>query len=612
MISKNTSGRRPIVTDKTKKRRLFSISSVLAISFGSLVFVAVLAVLGISLYSGLTNTRELLLDKATFQMSAVHRNLTSVLDPMENRARFIADLIYEGKIDINDPDSMDDGLVASLAGSRYIIGAGFMTPDLNLKLADRKSRRIIETHQDKDFVSLDFMEKMRKNPVGSWGALIYSPEADATLMNYQQPVIRNGEFLGIVIVAVPVSVVSDAVKTKGLGKDEGRFILYGKDHVLSQEGFHVNSSVVTYEGVAPKLSEIEDPILSTIWSAPRQAFRLIKGGTNFEGHFTNIDGDYHQFIYSSLEGYTDKPLIIGYRLPYEDAAKQFFRLVWAGVVGLAILVISILIAYFIGRKIARPIKALAVASQEISSLEFDNVAQLPPSRLKELNEASDAYNTMLRGLNWFENYVPKSLVRKLMQSGAAQSETRSVTVMFTDIVGFTPLAEKMTSEQVADMLNHHFELLTQCIEAEGGTVDKFIGDAVMAFWGAPDYQTDHAARACRAAIAIKKAIEGDNELRLASSEQPIHVRIGIHTGRLVVGNIGSSGRLNYTVVGDTVNIAQRIEQLGKSLAKDYPDAVLALISDAVRSEANDITAFENVGEHGVKGRDGKVKIFRLT
>jgi len=572
----------------------------------------VLAVLGISLFSGLANTRESLVEKATSQMASVQHNLTSVLDPMEHRARYIADLIYEGKIDVNDPESMEHGLIAGLAGAQHLVGLGFLYPDLTVKMAERATQKIIEGQHTGNFVSIELVESMKTYPVGSWGPLIYAPDAGETVMSYRQPIIRDGKFIGIILVAIPVSTVSNIVKTNGLAKDEARFILYGKDHILSQQGFQVQSTELTFEGVAPKLSDISDPVLSTIWSAPRLPFRLIKAGKNFDGHFTKVGDKRYQFIYSSLVGYTDKPLIIGYQLPYEDAAKQLFRLAYAGLAGLIILIISIVIAYIIGRKIARPIKALSKASQEISKLDFGSVNALPPSRLKELNEASEAYNTMLRGLNWFENYVPKSLVRKLMETGEAHSETRSVTVMFTDIVGFTPQAEKMTSEQVAQMLNHHFELLTTCIEAEGGTVDKFIGDAVMAFWGAPEYQVDHAARACRTAFAIKSAIETDNQLRLQNNETPIKMRIGIHTGRLVVGNIGSSGRLNYTVVGDTVNVAQRIEQLGKSLVSEYKDDVLALVSDAVRLEAEDVFEMENVGQHSVKGRDGKIEIFRLS
>ena len=183
--------------------------------------------------------------------------------------------------------------------------------------------------------------------------------------------------------------------------------------------------------------------------------------------------------------------------------------------------------------------------------------------------------------------------------------------MFTDIVDFTPQAENMTSEAVAKMLNDHFEILATCIEAEGGTIDKYIGDAVMAFWGAPDYQIDHPARACRAAKSINDAINRDNKNRIAEGLSPIRLRIGIHTGRLVVGNIGSSGRLNYTVVGDTVNVAQRIEQLGKTIEHRSDSAVITLTSQDVYDDVKTAMEFSNAGQFSVKGRDRKINIYQL-
>nr|WP_240969508.1 adenylate/guanylate cyclase domain-containing protein [Sneathiella limimaris] len=277
-----------------------------------------------------------------------------------------------------------------------------------------------------------------------------------------------------------------------------------------------------------------------------------------------------------------------------------------------ILILSVILAFFIGRKIARPIKSLSRASQQISNLDFQKVGNLPSSRLRELDDAATAYNTMLRGLTWFENYVPKSLVKKLMSSGDAHSETRSVSVMFTDIVNFTPMAENMSSEEVANLLNEHFEILANCIEQEDGTLDKYIGDAVMAFWGAPDYQIDHPLKACRTAICIRTAIRAENQRRVKAGKPPIQMRIGIHTGRLVVGNIGAPGRLNYTVVGDTVNVAQRIEQLGKTLNDDKDEDVLILLSDKIASEVQDQINVEPVGEFNVKGRGTKISIYRLA
>ncbi len=552
-----------------------------------------------------------MVSNATNQMAAMQRSLSNTLDPLENRAQDVAQLIYEGTVDPSDEEYFQKILFSSMSGDKNLTAMGFVYPDLRVIMIDRETGKLVRSTQDKDKISIDVVNKMRQDGVGSWGPLVFVPEAGETVMNYRQPVLKNGKIIGVVLIAIPVSKVSEAVKFNGLAKDEGRFILYGKDHVLFHQGFKIASSHLTMEGVAPKLSEISDPVLSTIWTAPRTPFRFIKGDQNFDGHFTEVNNERYQFIYTTLDGYTDKSLTLGYQLPFEDAGKQIIRLASAGLAGLAILGISIIISIFIGRKIARPIKLLSVASQKISSLDFNKVETLPSSRLKELNEAAEAYNTMLRGLTWFENYVPKSLVKKLMSSGDAHSETRSVTVMFTDIVDFTPQAENMTSEAVAKMLNDHFEILATCIEAEGGTIDKYIGDAVMAFWGAPEYQIDHPARACRAAKAINDAISQDNERRVAEGLAPIRLRIGIHTGRLVVGNIGSSGRLNYTVVGDTVNVAQRIEQLGKTIERPNDSAVITLTSQEVYEDVQGTMQFSNAGQFSVKGRDKKINIYQL-
>jgi len=123
----------------------------------------------------------------------------------------------------------------------------------------------------------------------------------------------------------------------------------------------------------------------------------------------------------------------------------------------------------------------------------------------------------------------------------------------------------MDAKQIAALLNEHFTLIGECIEAEGGTVDKFIGDAVMAFWGAPEEEPDHAARALRAAKAMVAVLDRENERRVADGLAPVAMRAAIHTGSVVVGNIGSKNRINYTIVGDAVSTAARLEELAATL-----------------------------------------------
>ncbi|GEC34087.1 adenylate/guanylate cyclase domain-containing protein [Sinorhizobium fredii] len=183
-------------------------------------------------------------------------------------------------------------------------------------------------------------------------------------------------------------------------------------------------------------------------------------------------------------------------------------------------------------------------------------------------------------------------------------------MLFTDIVDFTSFAERLSASDAATFLNDHFQQLAACVEAEGGTIDKYIGDSLMAFWGAPEMQPDHSARACRAAIAIAAAIVGDNRRRRGLGLPPVRIRIGIHAGPAMVGNIGAPGRINYTLVGDIVNTAQRIEDVAKKCMTNEDEAVI-LVSDAVLRSAGPECSAQPVGEHILRGRHEPTHVFRL-
>ncbi|TNE41312.1 MAG: adenylate/guanylate cyclase domain-containing protein [Alphaproteobacteria bacterium] len=591
--------------------RTVPISTVLAVSFGTLIIVAVVTVLGIGLISGLTNTRNLLIDKATAAMKSTRGDITDLLNPAENQTRYLADLIYSGAIDINNRDQLSDALLAALAGTPQVNSLAFITADMTVTAGIRKSGKVIRINGEKDPVAIASIKEISENQSANWGPLVYVPQLKDTVLNFRQPVSRDGKFIGALVSTISVTTVNDKIKSSPALAKGTQFILYGQDHVLMRQNVNHKPDQLTEDGVVPKLKDIGDPVLRSIWSPERHAMELLGNQDEFHSHHISLNGDGYLFFYSSLSGYSDKDLIVGYWVRDRDAIAEVRRLAIAAVAGLAVMLIAAIIALLLGRRISRPILALSAASQQISLLEFRSVAALPKSRFREINEANEAYNAMLRGLGWFENYVPKALVRRLMESGEAESEQRIVTVMFTDIANFTRQAEDMQSGEVANFLNHHFHLVTSCIEAEGGTVDKFIGDAVMAFWGAPEVQEDHAIRACRAAKAIAASIRRDNDGARKSDRPPIHMRIGLHTGPLVVGNIGSSGRINYTVVGDTVNIAQRMEQHGKSLPDAEKEDVITLITEETYQAAKTDIEVEKLGAQQVKGRHEAVHVYRL-
>jgi adenylate cyclase len=262
--------------------------------------------------------------------------------------------------------------------------------------------------------------------------------------------------------------------------------------------------------------------------------------------------------------------------------------------------------------ISRPIRRAAKGATAIGNLDFDQVAPLSGSFFREINSLATSFNAMLEGLRAFGRYVPSTLVARLVKEGriGAGTEERVLAIMFTDIVSFTSTCEAMTAAEVAAFVNQHLSLVAACVEREGGTIDKFIGDAVMAFWGAPGRLENPAAAACGAAVAIQKALAVDNRRRTAEGFPPVRIRIGIHIGPVVVGDIGAPTRINYTIVGDAVNATQRLESLGKTIA---PDAeVIVLVSGDIVAAVPAGFRFVERGAHLVKGKQDSIEIYQLV
>jgi adenylate cyclase len=234
------------------------------------------------------------------------------------------------------------------------------------------------------------------------------------------------------------------------------------------------------------------------------------------------------------------------------------------IIGLAVgaLLAALMSALLARSVIAAPLARVVGELRHIETFALDQVRR-HPSRLTELSSLSSAIAEMAAGLSAFRKFIPADLVRLLLRQGVEAKPGGSIqqlTVMFIDVTGFTGLSERM-GDRVVPLLSRYLDVASEVIVAHGGTIDKFIGDAVMAFWGAPTAQPDHALRCCRAALSCRQAIE---RAGIADDNgRPLQIRIGINSGRMLVGNIGSELRLNYTVIGDTVNVASRLEGANK-------------------------------------------------
>jgi class 3 adenylate cyclase len=217
-------------------------------------------------------------------------------------------------------------------------------------------------------------------------------------------------------------------------------------------------------------------------------------------------------------------------------------------------------------------------------------------------------------LRWFERYVPKTLVASLIRvhrDRGIESEYREICIMFTDIVKFATLSETMTAPAAAEFLNHHFTIIAEEIGKQGGTVDKYIGDGVMAIWGAPEIYFNSADRSCLAALSIREAMASYNAEQREIGGPLVQLRIGLHVGQVMVGNIGSPGRINYTIVGDPANVANRIEEMGRDIG-DRDGDVNILMSDDFRRKLKDGYQYTSLGEQPLRGRSRAIEVFNVT
>ena len=287
---------------------------------------------------------------------------------------------------------------------------------------------------------------------------------------------------------------------------------------------------------------------------------------------------------------------------------------YLAVVAVGALVVAAALALAFARGLARPVERLAAHTERISAGDYS--ARVPVDRADELGRLAGAMNAMSAGLaerdrvrDLLDKNVSPEVAARLLRDGAVLGgEEREVTILFADLRGFTTLSERLTPPELLALLNRYLDRMGVAIEAHGGVIDKFIGDAIMALFGAPVAQGDAAARALAAARAMESALAALNTELDAEGRPPLAIGIGINTARVVAGNIGSSRRLNYSVIGDGVNVAARLQALTR--VADYRTNII--LSAATRAAADRAAADARpLGTVTVKGRSEPVEIFAI-
>ncbi|MDA0654147.1 MAG: HAMP domain-containing protein [Proteobacteria bacterium] len=303
------------------------------------------------------------------------------------------------------------------------------------------------------------------------------------------------------------------------------------------------------------------------------------------------------------------PVTVVLQNSLDDALAPFqpLRIALAALLGLG-LAVSLTGAWLIGRSVTAPVERLAAAVGRAADGDYG--ARVETRRNDEFGALADSFNHMLDGLkerdqarDLLGKVVSPQIAGELIRSGVELGgEEREASVLFADMRGFTAIVESMPPAELVAMLNEYFSRLTEAIESCCGVIDKYIGDAIMAVFGAPVRHGNHAGQAVSAALRIGQAVTEMNVTRTRQGLAKLGCGVGINTGTLVAGNMGSRRRMNYTVVGDGVNIAARLE----GLTRAYD--VAALVTEATR-DAAPAMLYRELDRVRVKGRAEPIRIF---
>jgi len=291
----------------------------------------------------------------------------------------------------------------------------------------------------------------------------------------------------------------------------------------------------------------------------------------------------------------------------------------AVIIGLVVALIALLLALVLGRRLARPVEAMARATARVAAGDFE--VRVPVAGKDEIARTAIAFNRMAGDLGAYrERLVDETRARENLSRFMSPEvverivkgreplrlggERREVTILFADVVKFTALADEQEPEIAVAILNELFTIVTEIVFQHGGIIDKFIGDCAMAIWGAPEAHPDDARRAVRAAEAMLRWLEVGNAKWHKQVGHDIALAIGIHTGVAIVGNIGSEKRMDYTAIGDAVNLAARLERLARPGQILMTRETMQHLGDEFRSQS--------IGSYDIIGRARPSEIFVLA
>ena len=475
-----------------------------------------------------------------------------------------------------------------------------ITPDRNLRINryefvgnDLKLKASWFEETDYAVTEQEWFRIARETNDEYWSTLTVHPRGERLAAAFSAPIAIDGKPAGVVAIIIELTRVSNFLSQLTIGKSAGAFILERDGKVVASPDADASEQMEL---------KTDHPLFPVAVDAIRNAGSAYEPG---EGQPFNTtvtrDGKAYQAVITpiSFPGWSLVTVV-----PESEFLGPVRMTIRNLLIGLAVLIVfaGLLSAWLAQRLIAAPLIKVVNEIRHVERFDLDKV-QRHPSRLAEIQNLSGAIGDMAQGLAAFGKYIPADLVRRLVSDGNGATlggAVRPMSVMFIDLAGFTGMSERL-GDRIIPLLSRYFDCVSAQIQSHNGTIDKFIGDAVMAFWGAPSPNPEHAVDCCSAALACRRAMD---EAGLVDDRgQPVGIRIGINSGDMLVGNIGSEVRLNYTVIGDAVNIASRLE----STNKVYGSTII--IGPETRRLAGERIVVRELDRLAVYGRAGGLQIY---
>lgn len=444
--------------------------------------------------------------------------------------------------------------------------------------------------------------------VAANGLHVTDPDIFAALglvgITVAQPFHADGKLLGVAAIDITLEGLAQYLAERRISPGTLSYILDARGSVLAASD--LSRSYTNNNGTLElrHISSLDNALPAAAYAARPRAEEDSKLLYSFRH-----DGREYVASLSTLPKNTGKRWQIFIITPVDDFTGAFRRnnnhLLLFGFIAIAL---QIAIIYFLSSVISRPLERLARNVEIIQELGGAHDLPVVSSPVREINTLSHAIDTLDNAVQSFSSFVPVGLVKQLLDSEQKLSlggHSRFLTVFFCDIESFASIAEEMPSQEILLRVSAYLDIVIKAVNDQEGTIDKFMGDGVMAFWGAPALLEDHAWRACVAALTIRREMKALNARWAAEGLRPFNVRIGIHCDAVMVGNIGSHERMSYTVMGDGVNIASRLEAINK----EYGSHVC--VSHSVFREAGERLCVRPIEDVAVKGRRGKIPIYEL-